>query len=642
MIISLRINFLLLGGCFSTFLKTTVRRYVTIWMIFFSCFHVFGADRPNVLLILTDDQGYGDLSLHGNPSLTTPNLDELAGQSVRFERFYVSPVCAPTRASLMTGRYFLRTNVRGVVPMYLATMRTEEVTLAEVLQANDYATGIFGKWHLGSYYPYHPNNQGFDIFLGFRGGETGDYFDPILEYRKTGKANYDVKFAVYKDRKQEFFDEMHGTSARFEGYITDILTERAIDFMDQNHPDKTGRPFFCYLCYNAPHTPVQVPDKYFNKYKALSYSDFNAGIYAMVECIDNNIGKICRFLESSGLDKNIVVLFLSDNGANGGNRFNAGMKGYKGSVNEGGVRVPFFVRWPGKIQPAVIDDQLAADIDVFPTILELCRIPVPEEIHPDGISLLPYLTGEGRNATTDRMLFQAMADESEQGLYSVNHFAIRTNEWRFIYRTNSKSELYDMITDFGQERDVASENPEQVSYFEQQVFAWYRDVVRDGLRRPAIQIGHDFEPVVDLTSRFVYLKGNLKLTGLKPWDRRQVLNWTSTDDYLWWDIEVVEPGRYRVSVTFASGEESRDGSEIYLERNGRILARAIIRRDPYTPEVITDHDRVPKGLLPISERTTQDMGIIDLQEGRANLYLKCSKISGTEPLRLMRLSVEKI
>src|SRR5262245_53285222 len=319
------------------------------------------AGRPNVLLILTDDQGYGDFSRHGNPHLQTPELDRFSEGAVRFERFFVSPLCAPTRAALLTGRYSQRTGVWGVTHSKEA-MRPEEVTLAEALRAAGYRTGCFGKWHNGEQYPYTPGGQGFDEFFGFHNGHWNNYFDAEL---------------------------LRGTKfEKTRGYITDVLTDEALRFLDKNR----SNPFFCYVAYTAPHSPFQVPDKYFNTYKKKGLDDTLACVYGMCANIDDNVGRLLSKLDQLKLRDNTIVLFLTDNGANT-DRYNAGMRGRKGSVHEGGSRVPLFVQWPGHLKARVVQE-IAAHIDLYPTLLDLCGVTAPKGPPVDGVSLRPLLEGK--------------------------------------------------------------------------------------------------------------------------------------------------------------------------------------------------------------------------------------------------------
>ena len=350
----------------------------------------FAADRPNVLLILTDDQGWGDVHSHGNERLDTPNLDRLAAQGARFERFFVSPVCAPTRAALLTGRYSLRCGVHGVTRGH-ETMRSEEVTIAELLRDAGYATGCFGKWHNGAHWPTDPHGQGFDRFAGFAAGHWNNYFDPLLPYPPRHAAT-----------RIEPADP--DGPVRTEGYIADIFTDAALRFMgEQQIGEKRDEPWFCYVPFNTPHWPPQVGERLFEKYLARGFGPENAAAYAMVENLDRNVGRLLAALDQWGLAEDTIVLFLTDNGPNG-NRFNGGMRGRKGSAHEGGVRVPLFVRWPGRIEPGTTIERNAMHIDLLPTLCELCNVPLPEGRELDGESLVPLLTG-GAAGWPDRRLF---------------------------------------------------------------------------------------------------------------------------------------------------------------------------------------------------------------------------------------------
>ena len=280
------------------------------------------SEKPNIILILADDMGWGDIRSNGNLNIETPVLDKLAEKSMVFDRFYVCPLCAPTRAELLTGRYFLRTGVSSVTQGY-ENMNPRETTFAEVLKQNGYATGCFGKWHNGGYFLQHPNRKGFDEYVGFMVGHLGYYYDAIYQHN-----DVDVKS---------------------EGYSTDYFTRQALGFIERN----AGKPFLCYIPYNVPHSPFQVPEKYFDKYKNRGLNDELACIYGMVENMDENIGLILAILEQFHLTEKTIVIFLSDNGPNTV-RYNGDMKGKKGNVDEGGVRVPFYISWPGTIEAGKI------------------------------------------------------------------------------------------------------------------------------------------------------------------------------------------------------------------------------------------------------------------------------------------------
>lgn len=328
------------------------------------------ARRPNVILIMTDDQGYGDLSATGNPVLSTPHTDSLARDGMRFDNFYVCPVCAPTRASLLTGRYYYRT---GVVDTFMgrAMMHPGERTVAEILREAGYRTGIFGKWHLGDNYPMRPQDQGFEESLIHGGGGIGQPADP------PGNTYMDPKLRENGEWKQ------------FQGYCTDIFADAAIGFVEK-HRDT---PFFCYLATNAPHTPLEVPGDWVKPFQGGGLDETTARIYAMVKNIDDNIGRLLGKLDELGLADDTVVMFLTDNGPQQPGRYNGGMRGLKTTVYQGGVRVPLFVRWPGRVTAGSSTARLAANLDVTPTICDITGAPLPRDREIDGRSLLPLLEG---------------------------------------------------------------------------------------------------------------------------------------------------------------------------------------------------------------------------------------------------------
>ena len=327
--------------------------------------------QPNVLIVITDDQGYGDLGCHGNPKIRTPNLDQFAKESTQLKQFYVSPVCSPTRSALMTGRYNYRT---GIVDTFVgrSMMHPDEKTIADVLSANGYRTGIFGKWHLGDNYPLRPQEHGFQECLVLKGGGIGQssdlpggtsYFDPVLLH--------------------------NGKIEKQKGYVSDVLTDAAIDFISK----KSDKPFFTYLAFNCPHSPLEVGDDDLKPYREmdLSLSGFpkigfpvqgkyseqdTAKVYTMVSNIDTNLGRLFRKLDENQQANDTLVIFLTDNGP-AQPRYNAGFRGIKTTVYEGGVRVPFYARWPGVIPAGKSSDMVAAHIDILPTVLRACQVPLP-------------------------------------------------------------------------------------------------------------------------------------------------------------------------------------------------------------------------------------------------------------------------
>ncbi|MHC5542910.1 sulfatase-like hydrolase/transferase, partial [Singulisphaera rosea] len=306
-----------------------------LWLVFlaiasFQATALAADARPNIVLIVSDDQGWGDLSVHGNTNLSTPNIDSLARDGALFDRFFVCPVCSPTRAEFLTGRYHPRGGVWSTSTGG-ERLDLDEKTIGDTFKRSGYTVGAFGKWHSGTQYPYHPNARGFDEFYGFCSGHWGDYFNPPLEH--------------------------NGRLVRGDGFITDDLTNHALSFIESNR----DRPFFCYLPLNTPHSPMQVPDRFFAKFKDAKLGlsargdqpedvDFTRAALAMCENIDWNVGRLLKRLDELKLAEDTIVLYFCDNGPNGW-RWNGGMKGRKGSTDEGGVRSPLLLRWPGHVKP---------------------------------------------------------------------------------------------------------------------------------------------------------------------------------------------------------------------------------------------------------------------------------------------------
>jgi arylsulfatase A-like enzyme len=429
--------------------------------------------RPNVLLVISDDQGYGDLGCHGNPHLRTPNIDRLHAESTRLTRFYVSPVCAPTRASLMTGRYTYRT---GVVDTYQgrAMMHSDEVTLAECLRAAGYRTGIFGKWHLGDHYPLRAMDQGFEEALLHRGGgisqpssPPGDsYFDPFLEH--------------------------NGQVGQVPGYCTDIFANAAIQFIE----DHADAPFFTYLATNAPHLPLQVEERYVAPYLAQGLAEPTAKVYGMIANLDENVGRVLDTLDRLQLAEHTVVIFMTDNGSQtrDADRFMAGMRGHKGTVYEGGIHVPCFVRWPGHFMAGVDVPQLAAHIDVMPTLLSACGLPEPDT-DIDGTDLSSFLAPMSCLPIHRSIFLQWHRGDRPEAFKNA---AVVTQQYKLV----DGKELYDLEADPGEAHDLAAQLPEVVVQLRAEYEAWFADVsaTRD-FEPPAIHIGTPHENPTVLTAQ---------------------------------------------------------------------------------------------------------------------------------------------
>lgn len=533
--------------------------------------------RPNVLLILTDDQGYGDNSATGNTIVKTPVLEKLAGESVRFTRFYVSPVCAPTRSSLLTGRYHLRTGVWGVTGGR-ETMRTDEVTVAEALKKAGYRTGLTGKWHLGEHFPHVPHNQGFDEFTGFRLGHWNRYLDPPLE--RNGKP-----FAA-------------------KGYISDVLTDEAIGFIDRHRSE----PFFLYLAYNAPHSPYIVPDRFYDRFEGKGLTVPVASVYAMVENLDGNIGRILSHLEKSGLSQDTIVVFLCDNGPTGGVRFNAGLRAQKASVYEGGVRSPLWVRWQGRLTPKDVDGP-AAHIDLYPTLMELCGVPRPPGPPIDGVSLAASMTGS--TPVPDRMLFFHNAGNRIRSPYPG---AVRNRRWSLV---NGK-ELYDLANDKGEQADVSASHPEVAEKLRAAYQSWFEEAAGQcGFAQPVIPVGYAEENPVVLPATRAKLAGGLKYFGDHGYAHDWATGWSSSGT-MEWDVDVVREGAYEAQVLYLSKPEGVGAALTFSAANASTSAKLL---------VATKNEPLPTGLRQVSPHylefpwQTLTVGRLRLAKGSQTLRL---------------------
>jgi len=399
--------------------------------------------KPNVILIMTDDQGYGDVGSHGNPYLKTPNLDKVASQSVRLDDYHTSPYCVPSRASLLTGRYADRTGIHNALsPDFI--VRADEFMMSSSFKNAGYATGMFGKWHLGDNYPFGPEYHDFDDVLRHYGGAVGvlaDYWD-----------NCYVDDTYYKN----------GEPTKVSGYCTDVFFSAARQFIAG--AVKKGKPFFLYLATNAPHGPRICPPSYAAPYKQGKTAPL-ATFYGMIANIDENVGKLRAYLRDQGLSENTIFIFTTDNGTAGGGRlFNAGMRGSKGSTYDGGHRVPFFLHWPaGGFDRERRIETLTAHIDVFPTLLDLCSLEKPKGVKMDGTSLRPLLEQGDHPAWPDRIIMTDNQKKQLPGKWRTT--AVMSERWRLV----DGKELYDIDADPGQKKNVFSQYPEVV----QELSGWY-------------------------------------------------------------------------------------------------------------------------------------------------------------------------
>ena len=478
-------------------------------------------ERPNVVLIMTDDQGWAQLGSHGDPVLRTPHLDRLAAQSVEMTRFYVSPVCAPTRAALLTGRYNYRT---GVVDTYIgrAMMETSEVTVAEMLRDAGYRTGIFGKWHLGDNYPLRSIDQGFEESVVHRGGGIGqpsdppggsDYFDPILFH--------------------------NGERKRYRGYVTDLIVDEAIRWID----DGGDRPFFAYVATNAPHSPYLVPDAYREPYAAQGLSDRDARIYGMVTNIDDNVGRLLAHLDAQGLADDTLVIFMTDNGPTT-RLYHAGLRAQKGSIYENGIRVPFFVRWPGRLA-ARRTDTLGAHIDLTPTLLAAAGVLQPPNRTFDGVNLLPLWEGSAASWPERTYFVQAHRGNAPE---PYRAFAAIEQRYKLVQARSFSQpappdaplELYDLVADPGETTDIAAHHPSVVERLTTGYDRWLADVSSTrGYHPVRFAIGSDRQPHVTLTRQ------DWRMVTADGWGRNQPVTGN-------WEVDCVSAGPYDVTVTLAN------------------------------------------------------------------------------------------
>ena len=537
--------------------------------------------RPNVILIMSDDQGYGDLSCHGNPDLRTPNLDRLAEQGVEFTRFYVSPVCAPTRASLLTGRYNIRCGVHGVTGGR-ETMATDETTVAEALRDAGYRTALIGKWHLGEVYPYVPHGQGFEEYIGFRTGHWNHYFDAPLE--RNGKP--------------------HQTK----GYIADALTGEAIRYIEANR----ANPFFLYLAYNTPHTPYQVPDRYWQRFAAKGMPKELAAIYGMVENLDENVGRLLASVDRLGLARETVLIFLTDNGPNG-DRYTAGLRGRKGSVYEGGVRVPFFIRWPGRFAAGKKVETIAAHIDVFPTLLDLCGVKRPEGRPIDGMSLRPLIEGKAA-AWPDRPIFtHSERPGRENAMYPG---AIRTQRFNLV---NGK-ELYEIPVDPGETKVVAARYPEKFRELRSRYDDWFQTAIAErGFRRYPLPVGHEEENPVYLPATEAYFSGDIHFHAKNGYAHDWLTGWRRMEDRIYWEIDVVRPGSYSIVLEYlCPGEET--GAEVEVGAAGEQIRIKVERPTAMRP--LPDRNLIPDTHYVTMPWGRLRAGQLVLPQGRTQLSLK--------------------
>lgn len=560
--------------------------------------------RPNIVVIITDDQGWGDISLHGNTNLQTPNIDALAQNGAQFRNFYVQPVCSPTRAELLTGRYHTRMGVTDTSEGG-ERFNLDETTFADIFREAGYATAAYGKWHSGMQYPYHPNGRGFDEFYGFCSGHWGDYFSPPLEH--------------------------NGKIVQGNGYVPDDITTRAIDFIKANREN----PFLVYIAQITPHSPMQVPDRWYNKFsdfepdmpKDERYQEdieFTRAALAMCENIDWNVGRVTDALRELGLEENTIIIFLNDNGPNSW-RWNGGMKGRKGSTDEGGVRSPLFMQWNGTIRAGTVIEEISGAIDILPTLADLAGIGYKTIHPPDGRSLRPLIMNE-EGFSGERYIFA----------HWNGNVSVRDNR----YRLDHQGMLFDIIEDRGQRNDLGKEKPEILDKLHEAAQNWRKETM-PGLgneQRPFIA-GHPDALFTQLPARDGRPHGNITRSNRWP-NSSFFTNWTSTDDKITWDIEVPSGGKFDVVIYYTCPHYDT-GSAFELSFGTSTLVGQIT--EGHNPPLRgMENDRIKRNESYVKDFKPLDIGTIFLEQGKGELTLQATKIPGSQVMDFRLMVLERV
>ncbi len=474
-----------------------------------------GATKPNVVIVITDDQGYGDLSCHGNPVLKTPHMDALARESVRLLDYHVAPTCSPTRCAFQTGHWTNRTGVWHTI-MGRSMLRANEVTMGQVFKDNGYATGMFGKWHLGDNYPYRPEDRGYTEVMRHGGGgvgQTPDFWD---------NAYFDGSY--FHNSKPE----------AVKGFCTDVFFAYAKRFIKQQK--EAQKPFLAYIATNAPHGPMHAPEKSSAPYSKQGVNVAN--FFGMIANIDDNIGSLREFLKEEGLAENTIFIFTTDNGTSSGSRVhNAGMRGKKGSEYDGGHRVPFFIHWPsGGLREARDVKQITAHVDVLPTLIDLCELDPPASVKFDGTSIRQLL-----DASQDEWPDRILVTDSQRVKDPIKwrKSAVMTSQWRLV---NGK-ELYDIKADPGQSKNVAAAHPDVVRRLTEFYEQWWAELKPTFAQDVSIYLGHPAANPVTLTSH------DWITTGSTPWNQAHIRS-AATGKGMngYWNVEVVEAGNYEIEL----------------------------------------------------------------------------------------------
>jgi arylsulfatase A-like enzyme len=565
---------------------------VLVFAILFSLPLAASAEsRPNVVIFLTDDQGWGDLSINGNTNLSTPNVDSLAKDGASFDNFYVCAVCAPTRAEFLTGRYHRRTGVSGV-SRGEGRLNPDETTIANVFKAAGYNTGAFGKWHNGTQSPYHPNDRGFDEFYGFTSGHWGHYFSPPLDH--------------------------NGARVRGKGYVVDDFTNHALQFIRQ-HQDE---PFLCYLPYNTPHSPMMIDDQFYNKFKDLDpelrHRDpdredlmMTRAALAMCENIDWNVGRILKELDKLNLQDNTIVIYFSDNGPNSF-RWNGGMKGRKGTVDEGGLRSPLFIRWPDRIPAGSRVSQVTGAIDLLPSLANLAGIPTTTDKPIDGVSFKSLLSS-GNSLLNERDLFSLWRDKA----------SVRSQR----FRLDAAGHLYDIERDRGERIDIAAQHPEEAARLKNALAKHREQMAREyaPFRDRPFTVGYGRSTT--LPARDGVEHGNIQRSSKAP-NNSFFKNWKNEDDSITWNVDIGQAAHYEATVYYTCTTKNV-GARIRLAMDGKAASTEAQVTQTFDPPLYDkSKERVAQSHYFVKDFNTLKLGTLRLESGTGVLRLTAPKIPG--------------
>ncbi|MBB5039390.1 arylsulfatase [Prosthecobacter dejongeii] len=573
--------------------------------------------KPNVVVFLADDAGWGDYSQNGNQMVSTPHIDSIAKAGVTLDRFFVCPVCSPTRAEFLTGRYHPRGGVRGVSTGQ-ERLDLSEKTVADAFKAAGYATGAFGKWHNGSQWPYHPMARGFDEYYGHTSGHWGEYFDPPLE--------------------------QNGKMVREKGYIVDICTDKVLSFIDRNKE----KPFFCYVPFTTPHSPWAALEKDWQRLKdkpitqtatdvAKEVADETRCALAMIENQDGNVGRVLDKLKEHGLTKNTIVIYFSDNGPNS-HRWTGGMKGKKGTTDEGGVRSTFYISWPSSLPQGHTVTQIAGAIDLLPTLVSLAQIPRVGDKPLDGRDLTPLLKKQD-TGWPDRMIFSTWG----------SNISVRTQQ----HRLDNAGQLYDMRADPGQTKAINDQEPAIAAKLSAAVATWREEVFgvateevkAKGKKKGAgnavdprpIPVGYREFPITMLPARDGDPRGGVKRSSNAP-NCSYFVNWTNKEDHLVWLLDVHTAGRYEVTVDYTCPVGDA-GSTVELSFKDSRLKNQVT--PGWDPPLYTNQDTLPRpdGESQMKEFRTLNLGQMKLQAGQGPLTLRALEIPGKSVMDLRRITL---